>query len=73
MLKLVESYLSPSPQSPVWWFVLGTNLGSPHSVHLQLAKDEATISLDKSMELPLHSDITLSILISTGIDLEEQQ
>ena len=29
-LKLVESYLSP-PQSPVWWFVLGVNLGSPHT------------------------------------------
>ena len=43
------------------------------SVHLQLAKDEATISLDKSKEPPLHSDITPSILISTGIDLEEQQ
>ena len=29
-LKLVESYLSPSPQSLcVWWFVLGVNLGSP--------------------------------------------
>ena len=31
-LKLVESYLSPSPQSPVWWFVLGANLGSPQRV-----------------------------------------
>jgi len=42
-------------------------------VRLQLAKDEATISLDNSKELPLHPDITPSILISTGIDLEEQQ
>jgi len=43
------------------------------SVRLQLAKDEATICLDESKEPPLHSDITPSILISTGIDLEEQQ
>ena len=29
-LKLVESYLSLPLRASVWWFVLGTNLGSPH-------------------------------------------
>ncbi|KAL4062642.1 hypothetical protein V8B97DRAFT_2026723 [Scleroderma yunnanense] len=42
------------------------------SVHLQLAKDEAKLSMDGS-ELPLHSNVTVSILISTGINLEDQQ
>ncbi|KAI6041640.1 hypothetical protein EDC04DRAFT_2867093 [Pisolithus marmoratus] len=43
------------------------------SVCLQLAKEEARQSDDGSEEFPLHPDITPNILISTGIDLEEQQ
>ena len=42
-------------------------------MHLQLAKDEAKLSMDESKELSLHADVTPSVLISTGIDLEEQQ
>ncbi|KIM60068.1 hypothetical protein SCLCIDRAFT_26859 [Scleroderma citrinum Foug A] len=42
------------------------------SVHLQLAKDEAKLSVGES-ELSLHPDVMPSIFISTGIDLEEQQ
>ncbi|KIM62429.1 hypothetical protein SCLCIDRAFT_24966 [Scleroderma citrinum Foug A] len=42
------------------------------SVCLQLAKDEAMLSAGES-EPPLHPDVTPSIFISTGIDLEEHQ
>ncbi|KAI6042281.1 hypothetical protein EDC04DRAFT_2601067 [Pisolithus marmoratus] len=41
------------------------------SICLQLAGDEARACADKN-ELPLHPDVTPSILISTGIDLEDQ-
>jgi hypothetical protein len=42
------------------------------SVCLQLVKDEAKLSVAES-EVLLHPDVTPSIFISTGIDLEEQQ
>ncbi|KIM60962.1 hypothetical protein SCLCIDRAFT_26283 [Scleroderma citrinum Foug A] len=42
------------------------------SVRLQLAKDEAKLSVGES-ELSLHPDVMPSIFIGTGIDLEEQQ
>lgn len=42
------------------------------SIRLQLAKEEAEISLSES-EVPLHPDVTASFFISTGIDLEDQQ
>lgn len=42
------------------------------SIRFQLAKDEAE-EASKTLTPPIHADISLSILISTGIDLEEQQ
>jgi len=42
------------------------------SIRLQLTKDEAVLSAGES-EPPLHPDVTPSIFIGTGIDLEEQQ
>ena len=42
------------------------------SIRMQLAKEEAKASADKS-ELQLHPDVTPSILIGAGIDLEDQQ
>jgi len=42
------------------------------SIHIQLAKEEAKASANEN-ELHLHPDITLSILISASIDLEDQQ
>jgi len=42
------------------------------SIRKQLAKDEAQESADES-ELRLHPDVTPSILIGAGIDLEDQQ
>jgi len=42
------------------------------SIRFQLAKEEANTTVDDS-KLPLHPDITPSILISAGIDLEDQQ
>ena len=42
------------------------------SIRLQLAKEEAEISLSES-EVPLHPDVTAGFFISTGIDLEDQQ
>ncbi|KIM66480.1 hypothetical protein SCLCIDRAFT_21951 [Scleroderma citrinum Foug A] len=42
------------------------------SIRLQLAKEEARLCVGEGV-LPLHSDVTPSVLISTGIDLEEQQ
>jgi len=39
---------------------------------MQLAKEEAKVSADES-ELRLHPDVTPSILIGAGIDLEDQQ
>jgi len=42
------------------------------SICMQLAKEEAKVSADES-ELRLHPDVTPSILIGAGIDLEDQQ
>jgi len=42
------------------------------SICMQLAKEEAKVSADES-KLWLHPDITPSILIGAGIDLEDQQ
>jgi len=42
------------------------------SICLQLAKEEAKLGAGDGA-LPLPSDVTPSVLISTGIDLEEQQ
>ncbi|KAI6096537.1 hypothetical protein EDD16DRAFT_1719774 [Pisolithus croceorrhizus] len=42
------------------------------SIRLQLAKEEARAA-QRSPEPPLHPDISPSILISAGIDLEDQQ
>ena len=42
------------------------------NIRLQLAKDEAKEAAKMAVP-PVHLNITLSVLISTGIDLEEQQ
>ena len=42
------------------------------SIRMQLVKEEAKVSANES-ELRLHPDVSLSILIGTGIDLEDQQ
>ena len=42
------------------------------SIRMQLVKEEAKVSANES-ELQLHPDVSLSILIGTGIDLEDQQ
>ena len=42
------------------------------NIRLQLAKDEAKEAAEMVMP-PVHLDITPSVLIGTGIDLEEQQ
>lgn len=42
------------------------------SIRLQLARDEALESSASDVP-PIHTDISPSVLISTGLDLEEQQ
>ncbi|KAG6371368.1 hypothetical protein JVT61DRAFT_9576 [Boletus reticuloceps] len=41
-------------------------------IQLQLAKDDA-ISASNSNQLPLHGTVTPSVVIDTGIELEDQQ
>ncbi|KAF8833339.1 hypothetical protein BDN67DRAFT_1017670 [Paxillus ammoniavirescens] len=42
------------------------------SIRLQLTKDEATVA-SREVEPPLHPNVTPSVLIGAGIDLEDQQ
>ncbi|KAH7905178.1 hypothetical protein BJ138DRAFT_1231765, partial [Hygrophoropsis aurantiaca] len=53
-------------------FAARVDVLSLHAVRLQLAKDDAQMAKDESSPA-LHPDITPSILISAGLDLEEQQ
>jgi hypothetical protein len=42
------------------------------SIRLQLAQDEAKAATQET-EPPLHPDVTPSVLVGAGIDLEDQQ
>ncbi|KIJ09041.1 hypothetical protein PAXINDRAFT_164415 [Paxillus involutus ATCC 200175] len=59
----------PSKPNP---FVVKTESITQASIRLQLARDEAK-AVAAAGEPPLHPDVTPSVLIGAGIDLEDQQ
>ncbi|KAF8834862.1 hypothetical protein BDN67DRAFT_992573 [Paxillus ammoniavirescens] len=68
--KVEEWELDPTKPNP---FVIKTTESiTQASVQLQLAQNEAK-TIASSKEPPLHLDVTPSVLIGAGIDLEDQQ
>ncbi|KAI6041778.1 hypothetical protein EDC04DRAFT_2867033 [Pisolithus marmoratus] len=69
MSKIIEDW-EDDPSKPNPFEVKEISITQPN-IHLQLAKEEAKVT-QSSLEPPLHPNITPSILISTGVGLEDQ-